>query len=105
MVVEAQWNFKRTNTIRSLTPIVAWWIIVTTNNGATTIVTLHLSTTKTNRIAPNNLSIMQTFTTNTRVRIVVIVWLLSNPHVDSSCSSKVSTAPSKILSIWTSRVY
>ncbi|KAJ1434854.1 hypothetical protein SESBI_05217 [Sesbania bispinosa] len=105
-MLEAQWYLERTtNIIRPLIDKVAWWIIVAADDGATTIATTHFCTAKTNRVAPNDLSIVEALATNTGIGVVVIVRLLCHPHVYSSCGCEVTTAPRKILSIRTLRMH
>ncbi|TYH02252.1 hypothetical protein ES288_A09G124800v1 [Gossypium darwinii] len=85
--------------VRSLTNDIACRSIVASNESSTSVAP-HLSTPKTNRVAPNHLSIMPAnLACCTTVGVVIVVYPLTNPHSYSTSARKVSATPGKILTI------
>ncbi|EOX97255.1 Uncharacterized protein TCM_006334 [Theobroma cacao] len=91
--------------VRFLPDEVAWRVIVATDESST-IAAPYLSTTETNRAAPNHLSVMPAnLAWCTSVRGVIIVGLLINPHPHGVGSRKVSAAHCKVLAIRSTGVH
>lgn len=85
--------------VRFLPSPVARGIIVAPNEG-TPIAAPHFRTPQKCRVSPNDLCIMPTrFARGTRIRVIVVIRLLSHPHAHGISAEHLTVAHCKVLTV------